>query len=117
MKALASHKQLLIAESELNRAHLIHEAQTMAGEVHTFARQAGSISATAAAVASLVAGVSTFRHKKSGPPAEKSSWGQTLGKVVGLVSTIWSAFHTRRKLQPEFSGGEPITSCKQNQPK
>jgi hypothetical protein len=97
MKALESRKQLLIAESELNRAHLIHELQTMAGEVHALARQAGTISSMASAVASLLAGLSSFHKKRSEPAAEKSSWWQTILKGAGLVSSFWSEFRARPK--------------------
>ena len=97
MKALNSRKQLLIAESELNRAHLIHELQTMAGDVHALASQAKTIGSIASAVAGLVAGLSSLRHKKSGPEAEKPSWGQTVVKVAGMVSSFWSTFRSRNE--------------------
>ena len=41
MNALESRKQLLIAESELNRTHLVREWQTMAGDVHELAERPG----------------------------------------------------------------------------
>jgi hypothetical protein len=99
LKALESRKQLLIAESELNRAHLVHEWQTMAGEVHSLASQAQSIGGIASAAASLVAGLSSFRRKRSTPAAEKTSWWRTVVKVAGLVSTFWPAY--RRRPQSE----------------
>ena len=40
MKQLDSRKQLLIAESELNRAQLVQEWQTMTDEVHSLTRRA-----------------------------------------------------------------------------
>jgi HPt (histidine-containing phosphotransfer) domain-containing protein len=51
MNPLESRKQLLIAESELNRAQLVQEWQTMADEVHALADQARTISSIASAVA------------------------------------------------------------------
>jgi hypothetical protein len=97
MKALESRKQLLIAESELNRAHMIHELQTMAGDVHALANEARAIGSIASAVAGLVSGLSSLRHKKSAPEAEKPSWGQTIVKAAGMVSTFWSTFRSRNK--------------------
>jgi hypothetical protein len=104
MRALESRKQLLIAESELNRAHLVHELQTMAGEGHALARQAKTITSMASAAALLVAGLTSFRHKKTAATAEKSSWGQTIGKVAGMVSTLWPVFRRRSRPEREFSG-------------
>ncbi len=97
MKALQSRKQLLIAESELNRAHLIHELETMKEEVHALANQAKTVGSIASAVASLVAGLSSCRHKKPAPAAEKPAWWQTIGKFAGLVSTFWPVFRTPPK--------------------
>ena len=97
MKALESRKQLLIAESELNRAHLVHELQTMAGDIHALARQAKTIGSIASAVAGLVSGLSSLRQKKSTPEAEKPSWGQTIVKAAGMVSTFWSNFRSRNE--------------------
>jgi len=95
MKALESRKQLLIAESELNRAHLIHELQTMAADIHALAGEARAIGSIASAVAGLVSGLSSLRHKKSAPEAEKTSWGQTIAKAAGMVSSFWSTFRPR----------------------
>jgi hypothetical protein len=97
MKALESRKQLLIAESELNRAHLIHELQMMAGDVHALASEARTIGSIASAVAGFVSGLSSLRSKKSAPGAEKPSWGQTLAKAAGMISTVWSTFRSRNK--------------------
>jgi HPt (histidine-containing phosphotransfer) domain-containing protein len=92
MNSLDSRKQLLIAESELNRAQLVQEWRVMASEVHALADQARTISSIASAVATLVAGLSSFRRKKSAPAAEKPSWWQTLLKGAGLASSFWSEF-------------------------
>jgi hypothetical protein len=91
MKPLELRKQILIAESELNRAQLVQDLQTMADEVHSLAAQARTISSLASAAASLVAGLASFRRKKSPPVAEKPSWLQTILKGAGLVSNLWLA--------------------------
>src|SRR5580704_7901879 len=94
MNPLKSRKQLLIAESELNRAQLVQELQTMAGGIKSLANQVRTIGSFASAAASLVAGIASFRRKKSVPDTEKSSWLQTILKGAGLISTIWSAFRS-----------------------
>jgi hypothetical protein len=94
MNPLESRKQLLIAESELNRAQLVQEWQTMADEVHSLTTQARTITSIASAAASLVAGLASCRRKASAPAAEKPSWLQTILKGAGLVSTFWQAFRS-----------------------
>ena len=99
MNPLESRKQLLVAESELNRAQLVQDWQEMRGEVHSLASQARSISSIASAVATLVAGLSSLRHKTSAPAAEKPSWWQTILKGAGEVSNFWQAFRSQRREQ------------------
>jgi hypothetical protein len=101
MNPLQSRKKLLIAESELNRAQLVHECQTMADEVHALANQARTISSLASAAALLVAGLASFRRKKSAPVAEKPSWLRTILKGAGTVTTLWSAFRSRVRDQKD----------------
>jgi len=97
MKPLESRKQLLIAESELNRSQLVQEWRTLADEARSLVHQARTISSFASAAATLVAGLASCRRKETPPAAAKPSWGQTLGKVAGLFSTFWSDFRARRK--------------------
>jgi hypothetical protein len=99
MNPLESRKQLLIAESELNRAQLVQEWQAMADEVHSLANQARTISSFVSAAASLVAGLASFRRKKSAPGAEKPSWWQTLLKGAQLVGSLWSEFRSQGRDQ------------------
>jgi hypothetical protein len=99
MNSLESRKQLLIAESELNRAQLVQEWQMMADEVHSLTSRARSIGSIASAAVSLVAGLVSRWRKKSTPAAEKPSWWQTLLKGAGLVSSFWSEFRSQRRDQ------------------
>ena len=95
MNSLESRKQLLIAESELNRAQLVQEWRTMADEIHSLTSQARTVKSIVSAVATLVAGLSSLRHKKSAPDAEKPSWWKTLLKGAGLASSFWQAFRSQ----------------------
>jgi len=92
MNPLKSRKQLLIAESELNRAQLVQELRTMADEVHALANQARTIGSLASTAASLVAGLVSFPRKKSAPAAEKPSWWRTILKGAQLASSFWTEF-------------------------
>jgi hypothetical protein len=94
MNSLTSRKQLLVAESELNRAQLVQEWRTMSGNAHALAHQARTIRSIASATASLVGGLLSLRRKISVPAAEKPPWWQTILKGAGLVSTLWQSFRT-----------------------
>jgi hypothetical protein len=91
MNPLESRKQLLVAESELNRAQLVQEWRTMADEARTLAHQARTISSLASTATSLVVGLVNFRRNKPAA-AEKPPWWQTILKGAGLVATLWQSF-------------------------
>ncbi len=98
MSPLASRKKLLVAESELNRAQLVQDWQTMVGDVHALTHQARNVGSVAATAASWISGLAWFRRKKPAPAAEKPSWLQTLLKGAQLAGSFWSEFRTRPKL-------------------
>jgi hypothetical protein len=97
MNPLASRKQLLIAESELNRAHLVRDWQTIADDVHLLSIQARTIGSFASAAASLVTGLLSLRHKKPAPVDEKPSWLKTILKGAQFAGSLWTDFRTRPK--------------------
>jgi hypothetical protein len=92
---LASRKQLLIAESELNRAQLSEEWHTMTHGVRDLATRAKAIAAWASSAALLVAGVIALRRGPPKPGAAKSSWIQQILNGARVASTIWFAFRGR----------------------
>jgi hypothetical protein len=92
MNPLESRKQLLIAESELNRGQFVQDWQTLADEVHAFTKQARNIRTLGSAAVVLVAGLAAWRRNKAAPAAEKPSRWQTILKGAGLISTVWLAF-------------------------
>jgi hypothetical protein len=96
---LESRKKLLIAESELNRAQLVQEWQTMTDEAHALVNQARTLRSLASAAAILINGVASLRRKKSAPTAEKPSWLQTIVKGAGLISTVWQTFRWQNREQ------------------
>jgi hypothetical protein len=95
MNPLESRKQLLIAESELNRDQLVQDWQTMADGVRSVADRARTISFLATAAVSLIAGLASFRRSKCVDADVKPSWLQTILKGAGMVSTLWLAFHAK----------------------
>lgn len=100
MNPLTPRKQLLIAESELNRAQLVQELETIRDKFHSLANQARTVSSLASAAATLIAGIASFRRKKeSASDAEKPSWLQTVVKGAGLISTVWQTFRSQSREQ------------------
>ena len=97
LNLLESRKQLLIAESELNRVQLFQEWQTMADEVRSIADRARTISSLASAAASLIASLASFRRAGAAPGDEKPSWWQTLLKGAPVAGSLWSKFRPRPK--------------------
>jgi len=85
-------KQLLIAESELNRAQLCEEWQKMAHGIHDLADRVKTIAGWTSATALLMAGLSTFRHCKVDAAEEKPSWFKRALKGAQLAGSILLAF-------------------------
>jgi hypothetical protein len=97
MNPLASRKQLLIAESELNRAELMEEWQSLADGVRSVTGRARTIRSYALAAVSLISGFTSFRRAKSELAGEKPSWRQTLLKGAQLAASLWLEFSPRPK--------------------
>lgn len=88
-------KELLVAESELNREQLIEEWQAMTDGVRTFNSRLRSVSTVATAAALLVAAVSAFRRGRALPNGAKFSWLETALKGAKVAGSIWLAFRPR----------------------
>jgi hypothetical protein len=85
---LASRKQLLLAESELNRALLGAEMAALTSDLQAFTNRAKSFGSIVASSAALVAGLTAFRRARPAPDA-KPSWLRTLSRGARLLFTIW----------------------------
>ena len=96
LSPLESRKQLLIAESELNRTQLSEEWQTMAHGVRDLAHRAKTIAAWASSAALLVAGVTALRRHPAAPGVAKLSWFQKILNGARLASAIWFALRAHR---------------------
>jgi hypothetical protein len=94
MSRLESRKQLLIAESELNREQLAGEIAVLTAGVRTLTDSAKSFGSMASSAALLVAGLAAFRHSKSTPAGVSSTWLRKILRGAGMISTIWLAFRT-----------------------
>jgi hypothetical protein len=95
MSPLESRKQLLVAESELNRAQLIEDWQAMTDGVRTLGSRVKSVTSLASAAALFVSGVSVFRRGQESSHGKKPSWLQTAFKGTQIASSLWLAFRER----------------------
>ena len=100
MTPLELRKQLLIAESELNRANLVADAAELVAGLREMAGPARTFSSIASSAMSLAAGLAGFRRPKSEAGDGKPSWLQTLFKAAGPVFSLCVALRSlggRRK--------------------
>ncbi|MEI7728777.1 MAG: hypothetical protein WCO56_04365 [Verrucomicrobiota bacterium] len=95
MNPLAPRKQLLLAESELNRAQLVIDMAEVTISVRTLIARAKGIGVFTSVTAALVAGVTAFQGDKPVEAEAKPSWIKTAIKGAGLISTLWLAFRRR----------------------
>ena len=94
---LALQKELLIAESDLNRAHLSEDWAALAHGVCDVADRAKTIAAWASSAALLVATVTSAGRSASAPGTPKPSWFQKLLNGARVASAIWLAFRSQAK--------------------
>jgi hypothetical protein len=92
LTALEAQKQMLIAESELNRPQLLHDWRTLTDEVHALATEARTFRSFVAATTTLVTGVASFWRNKTAPAPEKPSWLKTIFAGAAQLSGLWQAF-------------------------
>jgi hypothetical protein len=97
MNPLELRKELLIAESELNRAQLAGDMAALTAEVRTLTDRAKSFGSIASSAAVLVAALAAFKRGKPVDADAKPSWLKTILKGAGLISTLWLAFRSKRR--------------------
>ncbi len=99
MNPLQLRKQLLIAESELNRAQLIEEGEALAGEVRSVADRAKSFAEIASSAAVLMAALMALRKDKPAVTKVKPSWLSRILKGARFAFTCWSVFRSTGRHQ------------------
>jgi len=92
---LAVRKQLLIAESELNRAQLAEEWAALRRGVCAFTDRARALGSIVSAGALLVTGLAAHRRGSPTRTAEKPAWWQRLLNAAGMIATVWLAFRPK----------------------
>jgi hypothetical protein len=94
MNALAVQKQLLVAESDLNRAQLVGDVSRLAGEIRALADHTTPFSSVLSCAKLLVAGMEAVQGAK---PAgrSKASWWPSLRRGAELAVGFWRSFRSR----------------------
>lgn len=98
---LALRKQLLIAESEINRAQLVQDGEILLNGIRAVTTKARSVGSMASVAALLVAGLVAVRRKRADSVTAKVSWLQTLLKGAKVIAPLWFAFRRARKENSE----------------
>jgi hypothetical protein len=88
---LELRKKLLLAESEINRAQLVQELQTVAHGVRSLADRAKSFGWIISSTAVLAGALAAFRRTKPVETAKPSGF-QSILNGAGLISKLWMAF-------------------------
>lgn len=94
MNPPASRKQILIAESDLNRAQLFAALDGLQGDIRAVTQRAQSFGAIASSAAVLVAALAAFRQGRVTDAKAKPSWPQAILKGAGLASALWLAIRS-----------------------
>ncbi len=100
VSALAVRKQLLIAESELNRAQLSDAWRDLTAEVSYLTHRAKTIAVWSSSAAMLMAGLAALRNRSVMPAEEKPSWLQRTFEWVRLVNSFWQAIRKSPETAP-----------------
>jgi hypothetical protein len=93
---LAIRKELLIAESEINRANVMEELATMKSGVHTLAGRVKTVSALASAAGVLIAGFAAFKRSRSAASDPGHSWLRTAVNGVRMAGSLWFALRAQK---------------------
>ena len=92
LSPLEPRKQLLLAESEINRELMAGDVVAVAAGVRALTNRAKSLSAIGSSATALVAGLAAFQLGQPARNGVKPTWLQTFLKGANVVSNLWLAF-------------------------
>jgi hypothetical protein len=100
LTALEMRKQLLVVESELNRAQLAHDLQAVTARIHHVTRQLGALGTLASTMGEFGPMIAEFFKGFSRPKKndgdEKASWLSRLFTGIRSGVDLWTAFRSDR---------------------
>lgn len=93
---LEARKQLLLVESEVNRAQLLNECTTLQTHLDGLSRQAQAVGNSLDATMALVHdGINRMRETVTGFGEKKSSFLSGAINVVKIAAALWKTFRPR----------------------
>lgn len=92
LNQLEIRKRLLIAASELHRAHLPGEVDAFRSGIRRLMDSAGSFGSLASLAVTFCAGLVALKRAKPADTETKPSWGQAILRGAGLLSSLWRQF-------------------------
>jgi hypothetical protein len=96
LSPLAARKQLLLAESEINRALLLREFQTLGGGVRSLSDQAKSLATILSTILLLASELLRFSNRKVEAPGSRPSWFRRIARGANLAITLWLALRAKK---------------------
>lgn len=100
MNDLATQKQLLLAESALNRAQLVQDLTALTGEVQALTDRAvaiGTLTTSAVVLVEGLVGLATKARAQPKEPETAPSWFQAALTGTSLLSQVWRWWQSARK--------------------
>lgn len=86
-------KQLLVEESEANRAQLTHLSFTLKDELRMLTKGAQTLASVCSSASTLAAGLAKlWQDQKQGRPDVQQSWLQSLNKGARMAFSLWRLF-------------------------
>jgi len=96
VSSIDSRRELLVAESELNRAQLVDEGLAMSEAVRIATARLKSIGSVVSVAAVVLGGVSALRRGHASPAVARFSWLGMALKGAKIAGSIWLAMRARR---------------------
>ncbi len=93
---LTVQKQLLIAESDLNRAQLVRDLEVLIVDVRSLGDCTSAYATVLTSTKALVAVLEAFQPGKPAAAEGKASWWQSLRGGLSVAATLWRTFRPSR---------------------
>lgn len=110
MTPLGARKQLLLAESDLNRARMLQDAAAFSAGVHSATHRLRSIGSIASSALAWMATVTALRSSRNSTAGVRPSPLEKLLKGAGVITTFVLACVSRRQRKADPKPTPPQSS-------
>ena len=91
---LELRKQLLVAESDINRVQLAADVGALSEGVRTISGRVKSVVTITSAVVALMSGLLAFQGGKTAKVETKPGWFATILENSSLIASVWQMFRS-----------------------